>query len=377
MYEDRDYQLNYTSLIGEPYAIPVRAQIDVRVNPDSLDLPFRSASAKRSIAYAVRTDIQENLFSSGEEALQVRVNVERLSSKKVPTVWVLPALGLHVWGATSFLHHYIRAFKEENNFWSDFAMSLAYYPVATLPYFLLPTNRVAATAVVSTELRLSNGTYVESYRAAKDYISGPKNGPGLKAVSPKFERAKGGVLNDALRMALEDIKGQILADRDRINQTIEAPFAVEVPGETAVARTGLLTNSAHNIAVVDLDAFAISEAETQALTNRLRIEFFRTERFVVLERDQMQNILMEQDFQLSGCTTTDCLVEIGRLLNVKFIVAGSISRVGQMYSVEIRLVAIETGKIVAATVVDMDGSISDLLVKGMKLAAAQIARQVP
>ncbi len=377
MYEDRDYRLNYISMAGDPYAIPVRAQIDVRINPDSLHPAFRSASAKRSIADAVRTDLRENLFSSGEEALQIRVTVERLSSKKVPTVWVLPALGLHAWGIKSFLHYYIAGLTQEENFWSNLGMSLAAFPVATLPYSLLPTNRVVATAVVSAELRLSDGTQVGSYRAVKDHVSGAKNSPGLKAVSPQSEQAKGGILKDALRTALEDIKAQILADRERINQTIEDPFAVGAKGETAVAPTVLQTNDAHNIAVVDLDAFAISVAETQALTNRLRIEFFKTGRFVVLERGQMQNILKEQDFQLSGCTTTDCLVEIGQLLNVESIVAGSISRVGQMYSVEIRLVAVETGKIVAAAVVDMDGSISDLLVKGMKLAAAQIARQVP
>jgi TolB-like protein len=377
MYEDRDYRLNYISMAGDPYAIPVRAQIDVRINPDSLHVAFRSASAKRSIADAVITDLRDNLFSSGEEALQVRVTVERLSSKKVPTVWVIPAVGLHAWGIKSFFHYYILALTEEKDTWTNLGISLLYTPVAVVPYYLLPTNRVAATAVVSTELRLSDGTLVGRYRAAINTVSGAKNDRGLKAVNPQVEQAKGGILKDVLRTALEDIKSQILADRERINRTLEDPFAVGAKGETAVAPTVLQTNDAHNIAVVDLDAFAISVAETQALTNRLRIEFFKTGRFVVLERGQMQNILKEQDFQLSGCTTTDCLVEIGRLLNVESIVAGSISRVGQMYSVEIRLVAVETGKIVAAAVVDMDGSISDLLVKGMKLAATQIARQAP
>ncbi len=127
-----------------------------------------------------------------------------------------------------------------------------------------------------------------------------------------------------------------------------------------------------NIAVMSLDAIGISTTEALALTNRLRIELFNTRRFVVLERGKMIEIMEEQGFQESGCTTNDCLVEVGELLNVQQMVAGSVSKVSNIFSIELRLVDIETGKIVAATVEDITGSLGDLLTQGVKNASRNL-----
>ncbi|MFC1620165.1 CsgG/HfaB family protein [Candidatus Neomarinimicrobiota bacterium] len=97
-----------------------------------------------------------------------------------------------------------------------------------------------------------------------------------------------------------------------------------------------------NIAVVELEAYGISETEVQALTNRLRVELFQTSRFAVVERDQMRAIMEEQDFQQTGCTTNECLVEVGQLLNVQQIFAGSISKVGEVFSIEVRVIDVLT-----------------------------------
>ena len=39
----------------------------------------------------------------------------------------------------------------------------------------------------------------------------------------------------------------------------------------------------------------------------------------------MEQILVEQGFQQSGCTTNECMVEVGKLIGVEKIVSGSIS----------------------------------------------------
>ncbi|MBN2278984.1 MAG: DUF2380 domain-containing protein [Candidatus Marinimicrobia bacterium] len=123
--------------------------------------------------------------------------------------------------------------------------------------------------------------------------------------------------------------------------------------------------SISNIAVLNLDAFGISEPEVRALTNRLSIELFNTGRFSILERNQMEEILQEQGFQQTGCTSSECAVEAGRLLNVEQMVTGSISKVGGIYSVEVRLIDVETGKIVAVGVEDIQGGIEEVLTPGM------------
>ena len=98
-----------------------------------------------------------------------------------------------------------------------------------------------------------------------------------------------------------------------------------------------------SIAVLELDAGGISTYEAQVLTNRLRTELFKTEKFNVLERDKMDEILIEQGFQLSACTTNECAVEVGKLTGVEQMVAGNVAKIDNLFTINIRLIDVETG----------------------------------
>ena len=89
---------------------------------------------------------------------------------------------------------------------------------------------------------------------------------------------------------------------------------------------------------------------------------------------RMKSILKEQGFQQSGCTTNECIVEVGRLIGVEQIAGGSISKIGSTYSVSARIVSVETGKILKTATYDFRGEIDDLLISGMKQIAIQLAR---
>ncbi len=130
-----------------------------------------------------------------------------------------------------------------------------------------------------------------------------------------------------------------------------------------------------NVAVIPLDAKGVSEIEASVLTERLALELFRTGRFTVLERGKMDEILTEQDFQLTGCVTEECLVEVGQLLGVEQMMAGSVSRIGETYSVILRLISAETGAIVEVASYDHRGAIDELLSAGMRVVALSIAGQ--
>ncbi len=128
-----------------------------------------------------------------------------------------------------------------------------------------------------------------------------------------------------------------------------------------------------NVAVIPLDAKGVSEIEASVLTERLALELFRTGRFTVLERGKMEEILIEQDFQLTGCVSEECLVEVGQLLGVEQMMAGSVSRIGNTYSVILRLISAETGAIVQVASYDQKGAIDELLSAGMRVVALSIA----
>ncbi|UCH11287.1 MAG: PEGA domain-containing protein [Fidelibacterota bacterium] len=127
------------------------------------------------------------------------------------------------------------------------------------------------------------------------------------------------------------------------------------------------------IAVLPLSNLGVSSHEAAALTDRLRSELFSTGRFRVLERNLMQQILREQDFQLTGCTTDECAVQVGQLLGVQQMVGGSISLVGETFTTSIRLIDVETGEIVKVATYDYKGPIDELLSRGMGIIAANMA----
>ncbi len=127
------------------------------------------------------------------------------------------------------------------------------------------------------------------------------------------------------------------------------------------------------IAVLDFEGRGISQTEVAALSDRLRNELFRLEVFQVVERGMMETILTEQDFQMTGCISNECLVEVGQLLGAQMMVGGSISKVGDMYTASARIVNVETSQVVMVADYDLEGKINDMLTIGMQALAARLA----
>lgn len=122
-------------------------------------------------------------------------------------------------------------------------------------------------------------------------------------------------------------------------------------------------------AVIDFEGKGITQTEASALTDRLRTELFNVG-FQVMERGLMEEILTEQGFQQTGCTSDECVVEVGKIVGVRQMVGGSIGKVGNVFSVSARIVDVETGKIIQMVTHDYQGEISGLLTDGMKQVAS-------
>ena len=132
-------------------------------------------------------------------------------------------------------------------------------------------------------------------------------------------------------------------------------------------------NDAIRIAVLDFSTSGgLSEMEAVTLTNRLRSMLVKTNAFVVLERGKMDEILTEQGFQQIGCTTTECAVEVGKMLNVQKMVSGTIGKLGSTWTMDISLIDIKTSHIEKSFFQDYKGEI-DALLTVMESVATQIA----
>jgi len=123
------------------------------------------------------------------------------------------------------------------------------------------------------------------------------------------------------------------------------------------------------IAVLDFEPKGVAEIEASALTDRFRDELFilgqKSGKYRVMERGLMEDIMEEQNFQLSGCTSNECAVEVGKIIGVQQIIGGSISKVGDVYSISARIISVETGEVLQVATYDYQGNIGALMTQGM------------
>ena len=98
------------------------------------------------------------------------------------------------------------------------------------------------------------------------------------------------------------------------------------------------------VAVLSFDPKGISPMESQALTDYFTSEINNTGSAIITDRGDINNIFSEQDIEASGCIYDDCVTKIGALLNVEFIIKGSIVKLGDNYVIEIKMFEISQSK---------------------------------
>ena len=115
------------------------------------------------------------------------------------------------------------------------------------------------------------------------------------------------------------------------------------------------------MAIMGFEATNINEAEVRILTDRLTTKMAQAGKFVIIERARMNEVLAEQGFQQSGCVSSECAVEAGSMLGVEIIVTGSIGKLGDLYTMDVRAISVESGKIINQASRDCECKISVVL----------------
>ena len=118
-------------------------------------------------------------------------------------------------------------------------------------------------------------------------------------------------------------------------------------------------------AVFNLKNFGILESESAIISERLRDILVSLNKYRVLERENMDEILNEQGFQLSGCTTNECAVEAGKLLNVNKIITGSVGKFSSIFTITLKIIDVETAEIEKSIFYEHTGIMEDLLYSGI------------
>jgi|TARA_B100001971_G_C18199980_1_gene543936 curli biogenesis system outer membrane secretion channel CsgG len=115
------------------------------------------------------------------------------------------------------------------------------------------------------------------------------------------------------------------------------------------------------IAVIDFSAEGVAQSDVTILTNRFRNALVMTGEAIVLERAQMDELLQESGFQQTGCVSEECAVEVGKMLGVQRIITGNIGRIGRRFTVDVRVIDVQSSRIVSVISRDSSGEIDNLL----------------
>ena len=122
-----------------------------------------------------------------------------------------------------------------------------------------------------------------------------------------------------------------------------------------------LAQGKETVAILAFEGRGISEMEAATLTDRLMSEMVNTDAVIMVERNQMEEILQEQGFQQSGCTTAECAAEVGALLGVQNMVSGSFGKLGNTYTIDSKMFSVETGATIRSVSKTYKGEVDGLL----------------
>ena len=116
-----------------------------------------------------------------------------------------------------------------------------------------------------------------------------------------------------------------------------------IPQRLMVKRGGDAVLDKITVAVLDFDPRGISMLEAKSLTDRFAAELNNTERVILVDRRSMNEVLVEQGYETEECTSEECAAEVGALLGVKYMINGSIGRIGSTFTIDSKMFYVATG----------------------------------
>lgn len=150
---------------------------------------------------------------------------------------------------------------------------------------------------------------------------------------------------------------------------LAAAFLLAVPCQAAQDTV----KHVQTLAVMDIDARRLENMDLDVLRDALTVELQNSGKVRVMERSQMNTILKEQGFQQSGaCNASECAVEMGKLLSVDRMVLGSLGKLGETWSMTLRLVNVQTGEVLTSVRDSRTGSIDVVLSQSVPQLASQL-----
>lgn len=96
-----------------------------------------------------------------------------------------------------------------------------------------------------------------------------------------------------------------------------------------------------SLAIISIDTKGI-DADANVIRNMVQLEVEKTNKFNVMDRYDLQDILQKEDTRFTECYGRSCLVEKGKQLGVNKMLTGSVELFGDKIVVTLRLIDVRT-----------------------------------
>lgn len=93
-----------------------------------------------------------------------------------------------------------------------------------------------------------------------------------------------------------------------------------------------------------------------AMAEILTHTFFDQSKFRLVERIEIDQLLREQKFQLTGAVDSKTAVNVGKITGAEYILIGSVDKIGNQYQVNARLVKVESSQVIASEFIEVPAS---------------------
>jgi hypothetical protein len=98
------------------------------------------------------------------------------------------------------------------------------------------------------------------------------------------------------------------------------------------------------MAVISFDA-TNTQIQTAELTELLRIEVTKHGKYEIVDRYEIQEALTNDEVSVATCFSKTCLLKAGKILNVDYLLSGSVDKLGEALFMRIRLLNLKAGTI--------------------------------
>jgi len=152
-------------------------------------------------------------------------------------------------------------------------------------------------------------------------------------------------------------------------------FRIGIGFMLAICISGLEANETNKlrIAILDIKAGAgssISQAEAETITGFLTTDMINSNKFKIIDRQNISKVLKEQKFTQQGCTDSACEVQVGKLLAANKILTGTVSKFGENYTLNVFLTDVEKGT------QDIADKVSSPSIGGLESASVQLVEKL-